>query len=598
MAWLNNILLVYPTIPNNTYWSFQYTLRFIGKKSGMPPLGLITMAALLPDRYHLKLIDMNIELLTEKDIEWADAVFVSAMIIQQDSLREVVTMCHRMSTPVVAGGPYPTASHEEIPGVDHFVLGEAETLLADFLADFENHSAKPIYRCQKRPALTDSPVPRFDLLKLDAYASMAIQYSRGCPFKCEFCDIWITYGNKPRLKPAQNIIRELDALYRLGWRDSIFIVDDNFIGNKPRVKKELLPALIQWQKDNHHACKFYTEASINMANDPDLMRAMATAGVDQVFIGIETPSQEALAETGKSQNLKCDLQEAVRTIQRHGIEVTAGFILGFDTETEDIFDRQIEFIQKTGIPKAMVGLIHALPGTLLYQRLQKEGRLAGRMFGSNTHCMSTNVVTRMPPDQLKNGYKRVLGTIYDANLKNYFTRCNLLLDNLKATGYSQRKIRLHEIRALLSSLMIQPLTPYGWQYLKFITRNLKKNPHLFAEVITHAVMGHHFHTITQETLKADQAVSRLDDIYTRVCDQLAPYSKSVKTATAGHRESLSELRFQCKKNLEKTKLRIDNIHNDFRQEVINKYQEIYENLRRLFTEAENDIARKTVEGDH
>ncbi len=586
MSWLNNILLVYPEIPNNTYWSFQYTLRFVNKKTSMPPLGLITMAGLLPDKYNLKLVDMNIAPLTEKDVEWADAVFVSAMIIQQDSLRAVIALANQKNKPVVAGGPYPTSSHGDIAGVDHFVLGEAEPILAEFIADFENKTARKIYRCQGKPEMADSVLPRFDLLKMDAYASMAIQYSRGCPFKCEFCDIWIMYGNKPRLKPAEKIIRELEALYQLGWRDSIFIVDDNFIGNKARVKKELLPALIDWQARNR-SYKFYTEASINLAEDHELMRGMAKAGIDQVFIGIETPSREALAETGKKQNLKCDLQEAVHTMQDYGLEVTAGFILGFDTETDDIFDRQIEFIQQTGIPKAMVGLLHALPGTLLYQRLEKEGRLTGPVFGSNTHCMTTNVITKMAPEKLKAGYKKVLGTIYDTNLKNYFARCNHLLDNLTSTGYSQRNIRLHEIRALLKSLAIQPFTSYGWQYLKFITRNLRKNPHLFAEVITHAVMGHHFHVITQETLKADREASRLDDIYGKVRQQLTQPADSLKTATSARRESLTELWMQCKQNLERTRYRIDHIHNDFRQEVITKYQEVYQKIRRMFNEVEN-----------
>ncbi|MFP4446419.1 MAG: B12-binding domain-containing radical SAM protein [Desulfosudaceae bacterium] len=588
MSRLNNILLVYPEIPSNTYWSFHYSLKFIDKKTSLPPLGVITMAALLPDKYNLQLVDLNIEPLAREDIEWADAVFISAMIIQQNSMNEIIRMCNRTGTPVVAGGPHPTSSHQAISGVDHFVLGEAETIINEFLEDFENGTARHVYHAQTRPDLDETPIPRFDLLKMDQYSSMAVQYSRGCPFQCEFCDIWVVYGRRPRVKSAPNIIREIDTLYRLGWEGSIFMVDDNFIGNKNRVKKELLPALIEWKKANNHRFKFYTEASINLADDEELMNAMSAAGFDQVFIGIETPSKESLAETGKSQNLKCDLQEAVRTIQKHGMEVTAGFILGFDNDKEDIFDRQIEFIQQTGIPKAMVGMMQALPGTKLFERLQREGRiLTDHLEGCNTHTMTTNFVATMDPQTLKEGYKRVLGTLYDTNLKNYFTRCDMLLANLRHTGYKQRKIRWLEIKALLKSLFFQPFTPYGGQYLKFVSRNLVRNPGVFAEVITHAVMGHHFHVITQETLKVDKAASRLDEIYEKARDQVRRYSSSMITTSAVQRRRLSELWTHYKKTLEKSENFINHIHVDFRRDIINKYQEIYNKTRQLFSEQEN-----------
>ncbi|MEW6077668.1 MAG: B12-binding domain-containing radical SAM protein [Thermodesulfobacteriota bacterium] len=589
MSWLKNILLVYPEIPKNTYWSFKYTLRFINRTTGLPPLGLITMAALLPDRYHLRLVDMNIEPLRQSDVEWADAVFVSAMIIQKDSLREVIRVCRAAGKPVVAGGPYPTSSHEEIEGVDHFVLGEAETVLAEFMGDFENQTAGNIYRATHKPDITEAVLPRFDLLKMDRYSSMAIQYSRGCPFTCEFCDIWIMYGNRPRLKSADYVIREIDALYRLGWRDSIFMVDDNFIGNKNRVKKELLPAIREWEEKNHFTYKFYTEASINMAADPELLDAMSAAGFDMVFVGIETPSAEGLSETGKSQNLKFDLKEAVRTIQQHGIEVTAGFILGFDSDTENIFDRQITFIQEAGIPKAMVGILIALPGTKLYRRLETEGRLTGQSTGSNTHTMSTNIVTTMNPDMLREGYKKVLGTLYDANLKNYFARCDTLLSQLKHTAFRQRNVRLHEIMALLKSLTIQPFTPYGFQYLKFIGRNLIRNPHLFAEVITHAVMGHHFHLITQETLKVDAAASTLDDIYEKSRIYLSRQADLVKATSLAQHRKLSEGWAACKTRLESVRHIIDNVHKDFREDINRKYTEIYARTRSLFEEAERRL---------
>lgn len=590
MRRLKNILLVYPGIPRNTYWSFEYSLRFINRSAALPPLGLITIAALLPDRFHLKLVDMNIEPLKPVDLDWADAVFVSAMIIQKDSLQDVARMCRKAGTPVVAGGPYPTASHEEIEGVDHFVLGEAEAVLPDFLADWESGTADRIYRARQKPDITHSVVPRFDLLKMNRYGSMAVQYSRGCPFNCEFCDIWIMYGNKPRLKSAESIVREIDTLYRLGWRGSIFIVDDNFIGNKTRVKEELLPAIEKWEEENRFVFSFYTEASINMAADPELMDGMNAVGFDQVFVGIETPSKKSLSETGKRQNLKCDLLEAVRTIQQHGIEVTAGFILGFDSDSEDIFDRQIAFIQAAGIPKAMVGVLTALPGTKLYQRLEKAGRIVGgNLTGSNTHTMQTNVVTTMPQDTLKQGYKRVLGTLYDSNLKNYFARCEALLSRLKGTGYRRRPLRLHEIRALFKSLAIQPFTPYGWQYLKFVGRNLIQRPALFAEAITHAVMGHHFYIITQETLTVDAVSTTLDDIYEKTRVYIGRQADLVKATSALQRQKLSEGWATCMVAFEKAKIIIDHVHKDFRTDVVQHYYEMVARTRSLFEDAERQL---------
>jgi len=532
MRRLKNILLVYPEIPKNTYWSFEYSLRFINRSAALPPLGLITIAALLPGRFALKLVDMNIDPLSQGDLEWADAVFASAMIIQKDSLAAIARMCRKTGTPVVAGGPYPTASCEQIEGVDHFVLGEAESVLHDFMEDFENGTAGRIYRARRKPDITHSVVPRFDLLKMNRYGSMAIQYSRGCPFNCEFCDIWIMYGNKPRLKSAESMVREIDTLYRLGWRGSIFIVDDNFIGNKSRVKKELLPAIKKWENENRFVYQFYTEASINMAADPELMDGMNAVGFDQVFVGIETPSKKSLSKTGKRQNLKCDLLEAVRMIQKHGMEVTAGFILGFDSDTEDIFERQIAFIQAAGIPKAMVGVLAALPGTKLYRRLEKDGRIVdGNLTGSNTHTMQTNVVTTLPPEALKQGYRKVLGTLYDADLKNYFARCETLLARLEGTGYRRRPFHLYEIRALLKSLAVQPFTPYGWQYLKFVARSLVRRPGLLAEAITHAVMGHHFYIITQETLNVEAVSSKMVDIYKKTSNYIGQKVDPVKVTS-------------------------------------------------------------------
>jgi radical SAM superfamily enzyme YgiQ (UPF0313 family) len=496
-----NFLLVYPEIPKNTYWSFEYALSFIDKKCSMPPLSLITVASFFPNTCHLKLVDMNIETLNEKEIMWADAVFVSAMIVQKKSLNDVIKMCNRFNKPIIAGGPYPTTSYDDIVGVDHFLLGEIEDTFLTFFDDFRKGIAKKIYPAPAPPSLSNTQVPRFDLLKLNAYASMSIQYSRGCPFHCEFCDIWIIYGNRSRVKSSENVIRELDTLYRLGWRRPVFIVDDNFIGNKRRLKKELLPALKQWQQDHDFVYRFFTETAINLADDDELLDLMRECGFNEVFIGIETPSKKALRETGKIQNLKMDLFQAVRKIQKKGLEVMGGFVIGFDSDKEDIFERQISFVQKAGIPKAMIGILAALPATKLYHRLESEGRILYDSDGNNTHNMETNFITGMDRVKLKNGYRKILETLYDNNLKNYFTRCSTCLDHLGENKLYNRKIYPGEIATLFKSFWYQTFTPYGYQYWKFLIRNIIKHPCKFSEFVRMAIQGHHFRIITQELLK-------------------------------------------------------------------------------------------------
>ncbi len=496
-------LLIYPKCPGNTYWSFKHALRIVGKKSNMPPLGIITVAALFPEDWDLKLVDMNIQKLKEKDIMAADAVFLSAMIVQKESFREVVDMCNRLGKPVVAGGAYPTSSHEDIRGVDHFVLGEVEDSFGLFLRDYEQGAAKPVYYPPEKPDIRKSVVPRFDLLNLKKYASMSVQYSRGCPFKCEFCDIWKVYGNKPRLKAPQTVLGEMETLHKLGWKGAIFIVDDNFIGNKHRVKKELLPALTQWQEARKYPYRFFTEASINMASDSKLLTAMSNAGFNEVFIGIETPSVEALAETGKTQNLKVDMAQAIRTIQEHGLEVMAGFILGFDSDTDDIAERQIAFIQDVGIPQAMVGLLTALPGTDLYERLEREGRILRASDGNNTHCSALNFKTKMDEAALQEGYIKVLSTIYDKKLKNYFSRCSQLMDTFPQSDLAPRDIRMAELWIAAKSLLRQPFTSYGFEYVKFITKRSFKKTGTFSQAVKFGIVGHHYHRITRQMVRAE-----------------------------------------------------------------------------------------------
>lgn len=581
MPTLTNILLVYPEVPANTFWSLSYALAFIDKKSALPPLGLITVAALMPAGFNVRLVDMNIEPLEANDIQWADAVFVSAMIVQQASFQQVVDTCRQWQKPVIAGGPYPTSSWSQIQGIDHFILGEVETTLAAFFDDFAKDKAHRVYPADGHPSLELTPPPRFDLLNLAAYGSMSVQYSRGCPFHCEFCDIWNMFGNRPRLKSATRLIAELDALFNLGWRGNVFVVDDNFIGNRRRVKTELLPALIRWQRQKGYPFLFYTEASINLADDEELLAGMREAGFNQVFIGIETPSPACLAETGKTQNLQTDMTKAVHTIQRHGLEVMGGFILGFDSDTEDIFDRQIDFIQQTGIVKAMIGLLNALPGTRLYQRLAAEGRLLGGPSGNNTHETRTNFITRMDPETLRQGYLRVLSTLYDYRLKNYFARCNRLLDRIENSAFFQRRITFAEVRAVARSLVRQPFTPYGGQYLKFLARNLVKNTHILGEAMALAIEGHHFHMITQQGLKADAIIRVLDD----TCQSLGDLLERCTAQTAANSrvtvERLKALWTQKQDVLNQVAAQINGLHRDFRAEIERHHAQAISRLKQL-----------------
>ena len=491
-------LLVYPELPP-TYWSMTYALPFVGKKASIPPIGLLTVASLLPADWAVTLVDMNVERLRASDVAAADLVLTSSMIVQRESHERVVRLCNEVGTPVVAGGPYPTSGHEQIEGVAHFVLGEAEVSLPPFLADFAEGRALPVYRATSRPDLGLTPPPRFDLAKLKRYSTMAVQYSRGCPHTCEFCDIVELFGHRPRTKGADQFLAELTLLYDSGWRGSVFVVDDNFIGNGKEVKA-LLPRVAAWQRERGHPFGLFTEATLALAEDPGLMDGMVAAGFNMVFVGIETPDRETLASVGKRQNLRSDMLASVRTIQRKGMEVSAGFVLGFDTDPVDIFDRQVRFIQESGIPSAMVSLLTALPGTRLHERLRREGRLAGESSGgNNTHDLRLNFVPRRDARELVAGYRKVLSEIYDP--ERYFARCLDLLRSIKPHRTSARRITLTELRALLFSLVRQTFSSYSLSYWKYLVRGLLARPRMLAETVTMAVKGHHFFRMTRDVLE-------------------------------------------------------------------------------------------------
>jgi radical SAM superfamily enzyme YgiQ (UPF0313 family) len=500
------ILLVYPRYPD-TFWSFRHALRFLSKKASFPPLGLLTVAAMLPGDWEKKLVDMNVSALNDEDIKWADYVFLSSMVVQKDSSREVIARCQELNTRVVAGGPLFTTGYEDFEGIDHFVLGEAEVTLPHFLADLAGGCPKHIYMSDERPDISQTPIPMWSLINMKHYSAMSLQYSRGCPFDCDFCDIIVLNGHQPRTKGSQQTVDELEALYRHGWRGSLFIVDDNFIGNKKKLKAETLPAMIEWSRQRKYPFLFFTEASINLADDDELMALMAEAGFNRVFIGIETPNEDGLVECNKLQNSNRDLAAAVKRIQNHGFEVQGGFILGFDSDPASIFSKQINFIQKTGIVTAMVGLLNAPNGTKLYQRLKKENRLLKDMSGDNTD-FSVNFITRMKYETLIKGYRNVLDTIYSP--RHYYERVVTLLKEYKprkTAGISQ--FRFYHITGLIKSFWFLGVRTKGRRYFwRLIISTLMKRPRHFALSINLSVSGFHFRKVIEGYNKTILALPR------------------------------------------------------------------------------------------
>ena len=486
------ILLVYPEFPD-TFWSFKHALKFIHKKAGAPPLGLLTVAALLPSEWEKRLVDLNVTSLTQTDLAWADFVFVSAMVVQRDSARALIARCKAAGVKVVAGGPLFTMEHEQFPDVDYFVLNEAELTLPLFLADLGNEYAQRVYTTTKFPDIRQTPAPLWQLANLKHYETVSIQFSRGCPFSCDFCNVTALLGHRPRVKSAAQIIAELDGLYALGWRKSVFFVDDNFIGNKKQIKSEVLPALIEWRKGKR-GMPFSTEVSINLADDKELLRLMTQAGFDTVFVGIETPNEDSLAECSKTQNRGRNLMESVKQLQRAGLQVQGGFIVGFDSDTTSIFQQQIDFIQRSGIATAMVGLLQAPPGTRLYERLKGEGRVVEEMSGDNVDG-STNILPKMGLATLQEGYRAILDHIYAPQF--YYERVLTFLRE-----YQPPKIRIHlepqyilAVGRSISQLGIRGAERLYYWRLFFWT--LFRRPKLFPLAITLAISGFHFRQVVE-----------------------------------------------------------------------------------------------------
>ena len=486
------VLLVYPEFPD-TFWSFKHALKFIRKKSSAPPLGLLTVGALLPADWEKRLVDLNVQNLTNKHIDWADMVFISAMTVQRDPAKRIIQRIKAEGVPLVAGGPLFTMEPNSFPDVDHLILNEAEITLPQFLEDLAQGNARHVYETNDFPDLRHTPRPLWSLLEHKRYDTMPIQFSRGCPFNCDFCNVTALLGHRPRTKSSEQILVELDGLHKIGWRGSVFFVDDNFIGNRRYLKDELLPALARWRKGKL-GFSFHTEASINLADDEELIQLMTNAGFSKVFIGIETPDETSLEECNKGQNTKRNLVQDVKRLQRSGLEVQGGFIVGFDSDNQSIFQRQIDFIQNSGIVTAMVGLLQAPPGTKLYERLKRENRIAGDMSGDNVDG-STNIIPRMGLDKLRSGYQFLMEQIYTP--QQFYQRVKTFLREYQPPKIKS-PISWQEFLAFFRSIyhlgIVNKERRHFWDLLFW---TLKKRPSLFPTAVTMAIYGYHFNKVCE-----------------------------------------------------------------------------------------------------
>lgn len=487
------VLLLYPEFPKS-FWSFEKALELVDRKAMMPPLGLITVAALLPQEWEFRLIDRNVEAMSRADWEWADLVILSAMIVQKQDFLNLIQLSKRYGKRVAVGGPYATAVPQEAQaaGADYLILDEGEITLPLFVEAIQQGQPSGVFRANgNRPDVTTTPVPRFDLLKLDAYDNMAVQFSRGCPFQCEFCDIIVLYGRKPRTKTPAQLLAELDALYELGWRRSIFMVDDNFIGNKRNVKL-LLQELKGWLVAHQYPFHFNTEASVDLANDPELMDLMVECNFNAVFLGIETPDEESLSLTQKHQNTRNSLTDAVDKITRAGLRVMAGFIIGFDGEKPGAGDRIVRFVEQTAIPIALFSMLQALPDTALWHRLTKEGRLREAVNDINQTSLINFVPTR-PLEDIAREYVAAFWQLYDP--LNYLERTHrhfLKLGAPKAPS-RLRKVNWVSIRALAIVIWRQGiLRKTRWKFWLNLISILRHNPAVWEHYLTVCALSEHF----------------------------------------------------------------------------------------------------------
>jgi radical SAM superfamily enzyme YgiQ (UPF0313 family) len=484
-------LLIYPRYPD-TFWSYKHALPFIHKKASLPPLGLLTVSSLLPKTWEKKLIDLNVNELKDEDIRSADIVLISSMIVQINSVKEIIKKVKPFGKFIVAGGPLFSVLYKDFPDVDCFVLNEGEITIPLFLKDIENGKVKHIYKSAEKPDIAKTPIPDWSLINLNDYASMSVQVSRGCPYSCDFCDIIVMNGRIPRVKDASQVIAELDAIYNTGWRGGVFVVDDNFIGNRKKVKL-ILEEIAHWMKKHDSPFCLSTEASITVADDTEIINLLKKSNFNGLFVGIETPEEESLKSCGKYQNTGKDLKEKVKFLQRNGLEVKGGFIVGFDTDRLNTFQRMIDFIQNSGIVTAMVGLLHALPKTKLYKKLEKDGRILNTASGNNTDS-TLNFIPVMNKEILINGYKKILNSIY--NPKNYYNRIIIYLNEYKELAKGSKLSLSLKLNAISKSIWQMGVIDRGKLYFwKMIFWTLLHKPKLLSEAITQSIYGYHYRTV-------------------------------------------------------------------------------------------------------
>lgn len=470
-----NIALVYPEMPD-TFYAMKHFLEVMGKKGSYPPLGLLTIAPMFPEDWSKKLIDLNVEPLTEETLQWADYIFLSAMNVQGESVERIIKQCNAAKVPLVAGGPLFTHEHARFPGIDHFVLNEAEITLPMFLEDLEKGELKAIYETKEFADITKSPLPDFGLVDMDQYSAAIVQYSRGCPYLCDFCDVTALFGRRPRVKTSEQIIAELEALEEQGQVHFVLFADDNLIGNKKILKKELLPDLIEWRKRRKPSFYFATQLTINLADDDELMTLLIDAGFRHIFIGIETPDEVGLKGSRKNQNLKRDQLENIQKLHQAGFIVYGGFIVGLDTDTPSIFQQQIDFIQESGIPLPIVNILKAPPGTELFDRMKREGRLSGEFAFSEGE---TNVIPLMEKKLLFNGFIDLITNIY---LPEYSYR--RMIQFLKSSELPKTEVRVPlkysakdvktGLRVLYRLAIKDPNRKYFWKLVFWTLKNKRK----------------------------------------------------------------------------------------------------------------------------
>lgn len=524
------ILLVYPLFPK-TFWSYEKILELVNRKVLLPPLGLVTVAAILPQEWEFKLVDRNIRAITEAEWEWADICIFSAMIVQKNDLLTQIKEAKRRGKQVAVGGPYPTSVPEEAlsAGADYLILDEGEITLPMFVEAIARGERTGTFRTTEKPDVTTTPIPRFDLLELAAYDSMSIQFSRGCPFQCEFCDIIVLYGRKSRTKNPYQLLAELDCLYNLGWRRSIFMVDDNFIGNKRNVKL-LLQELKVWQAEHQYPFDFNTEASVDLAQDPELMDLMVECNFNAVFLGIETPDEESLQMTKKFQNTRNSLTESVEKIIQAGLRPMAGFIIGFDGEKSGSGDRIVRFAEQTAIPTTTFAMLQALPHTALWYRLEKEGRLHSKDGNLNQTTLMNFIPTR-PLEEIAREYVEAFWELYDAErFLDRTYRCFLKL------GAPKCKVPFKmpewvDLRALSIVIWRQGVKrKTRWKFWHHLFSILKNNPAIWVHYLT--VCAHNEHFLEYRQIVRDEIEGQLAEVLAQKVELQAQTNQVSKAATS------------------------------------------------------------------